>query len=117
MSEERVYRLIGGAQRAACAAGGVVPWSDDDVRDGFFHLSTATQVVETARRHYADVADLWVLAFETQTLAPALKWEPSRGGALFPHYYGEVPVDLVVEAKPFDLADFETDEPGRGGAA
>ena len=79
---------------------------DDDRRDGFLHLSARDQVVETARRHYADVAELWVLEIDAAALGDALTWERSRGGALFPHVHGEAPVAAVVAARPFEPSDF-----------
>lgn len=107
---DRVYRLIAGnAWRAACAADGeaaVVPWAEVDHRDGFLHLSARAQVADTARLHYADVADLWVLEIDAAALGTALRWEASRGGALFPHVYGPAPRAAVIEARPYDPAAF-----------
>jgi uncharacterized protein (DUF952 family) len=105
----RVYRLISCSEwKEAQTAGSdaPLPWSDDDRRDGFFHLSARDQVAETARRHYAHVEDLWALELDEAALAEKLAWEPSRGGALFPHFYGEAPVSAVTAAKPFDPRDF-----------
>ncbi|MGD2133548.1 MAG: DUF952 domain-containing protein, partial [Maricaulaceae bacterium] len=104
MNESTVYRLIArDAWESAWAdPAGVVPWSADDERDGYLHLSTRSQVAETARRHYAGVADLWVLAFDAAVLGEALKWEPSRGGDLFPHYYGDIALSRVTDVGPFD---------------
>lgn len=64
-----------------------------DHADGFIHFSAAEQLRETAARHFAGIDDLLLVAVEAEALGPALKWEPSRGGALFPHLYG--PLDLV----------------------
>ncbi|GJD94250.1 DUF952 domain-containing protein [Methylobacterium iners] len=66
-----------------------------DVADGFIHFSTAAQVAETAARHFAGVEDLVLVAVEAETLGAALRFEPSRGGALFPHLYGDLPLDAV----------------------
>ncbi len=60
----------------------------DDQRDGFIHFSTAEQIAESARRHRAGQAGLVLIAVESDRLADRLKWEKSRGGALFPHLYG-----------------------------
>lgn len=74
-----------------------VPWADVDVRDGFFHMSSRAQLEETARRHFAGQADLVLLAIDPSSLTPdSLRWEPSRGGALFPHVYGDVPRAAVI---------------------
>jgi uncharacterized protein (DUF952 family) len=69
------------AERAGAFAGAPV-----DLQDGFIHLSTGAQVRETAARHFAGQADLLLVAVEAETLGDALRWEPSRGGALFPHF-------------------------------
>ena len=58
-----------------------------DLADGYIHFSTAAQVAETAAKHFADQSDLVLVAVQTDTLGADLKWEASRGGALFPHLY------------------------------
>jgi uncharacterized protein (DUF952 family) len=65
-----------------------------DRADGFIHFSTAAQVRETARRHFGGHTDLIVLEVEAADLGEALRWEPSRGGDLFPHLYG--PLDTAA---------------------
>ena len=74
-----------------------------DLRDGFIHFSTATQVVETAAKHFATESDLVLVAFNAANLGPALKWEPSRGGALFPHLYRTLTLSDVVWDKSLPL--------------
>jgi uncharacterized protein (DUF952 family) len=74
-----------------------------DLRDGFIHFSTASQVRETAAKHYAGTADLVLVAVDVRALADALKWEPSRGGDLFPHLYGPLPLDAVLWARALPL--------------
>ena len=78
-----------------------------DVADGFIHFSTAAQVHETAAKHFQGVEDLLLVAVEGDDLGDALKWEPSRGGDLFPHLYGALPVRLARSIKPLaeGLAD------------
>lgn len=67
-----------------------------DLADGYIHLSTAAQVTETAARHFAGESDLVLVAFEADALGSDLRWEPSRGGQLFPHLYRPlVPGDVV----------------------
>jgi len=75
-----------------------------DLRDGFIHFSTAAQVAETAAKHFAGTADLVLVAVDAGALGEALRWEPSRGGALFPHLYGALPLAAVLWAKPLPLA-------------
>jgi uncharacterized protein (DUF952 family) len=74
-----------------------------DARDGFIHFSTAAQVRETAARHFAGAGDLLLVAVAADALAGALKWEVSRGGDLFPHLYGPLPLAAVLWAKPLPL--------------
>ena len=72
-----------------------------DVNDGFIHLSTAAQVRDTAARHFAGATDLVLVAITTTGLD--LRWEPSRGGDLFPHLYDELPLGAVQWVKPLPL--------------
>jgi len=74
-----------------------------DLADGFIHFSTADQVAETAAKHFAGHQDLLLLYVDTARLGDALKWEPSRGGALFPHLYGELPISAVTQIEPLPL--------------
>ncbi|WP_417310738.1 DUF952 domain-containing protein [Devosia sp.] len=75
-----------------------------DLEDGYVHFSTASQLVETLRLHFAGADDLVLFAVDTDALGAALKWEASRGGALFPHLYGELPMTAVGEASPIAVA-------------
>jgi len=74
-----------------------------DLADGYIHFSTAEQVAETAARHFAAESDLVLVAIETGRLGAALKWEPSRGGALFPHLYRALRMTDVVWDKSLPL--------------
>jgi uncharacterized protein (DUF952 family) len=74
-----------------------------DVADGFIHFSTAVQVHETAKRHFAGVPDLMLVAIPASALGDAIKWEPSRGGDVFPHLYGPLPVALASWVKPLPI--------------
>lgn len=74
-----------------------------DLADGFIHFSSADQARETARRHFRGQEDLMVLAVEAGALGGDLKWEPSRGGALFPHLHGPLDCASVIEARPAPL--------------
>lgn len=83
------------AWAAATARGSYAGSSDDDRRDGFIHLSTGGQLRGTLDKHFAGQSDLLLIAIKTSRLGRALQWEPSRGGALFPHLYGELPMSAV----------------------
>lgn len=92
----RVYKIISRqAWRAACAAGRF-EGAAIDLQDGYIHLSTAAQAQDTASRHFRGQTDLVTVAFEAEDLGAALKWEPSRGGQLFPHVYGVLDPALAV---------------------
>jgi uncharacterized protein (DUF952 family) len=74
-----------------------------DLADGFIHFSTAAQVEETARRHFAGQDDLVLVAVDAAMLGDGLRYEPSRGGALFPHLYGPLPLDAVAWVRALPL--------------
>lgn len=86
------------AERAGLFAGAPL-----DLTDGFIHFSTAAQVAETAAKHFAGAAGQVLVAVDAGALGEALKWEPSRGGALFPHLYGSLAVAAVLWVKPLPL--------------
>ncbi len=99
-----IYRLVAADvwQRAVLA--GSFAGTEHDVRDGYIHFSTAAQVAETAARHYAGQAGLLLLRVSVELLGSALRWEPSRGGALFPHLYADLPVSAVTRVDALPLA-------------
>jgi uncharacterized protein (DUF952 family) len=97
-----IYKLLTTAQWRAAEAAGEFRGSEVDLADGFVHFSAGEQVVETARRYFTGVPDLTLLAVDPDPLGDALRWEPSRGGALFPHLYAPLPVTAVVAAVALD---------------
>jgi uncharacterized protein (DUF952 family) len=98
-----IYHICRADEWRAAEAAGSHPGSSQDAADGFIHFSTATQVEQSAAKHRAGQDGLVLLAVDPTRLGDALKWEPSRGGALFPHLYGPLPADAVVWAKPLPL--------------
>ena len=84
----RIYKILPRAEWTAAEAAGRFEGSAVDHQDGYIHFSTAAQAQETARRYFAGQSDLVVLEVEGDDLGAALRWEPSRGGDLFPHLYG-----------------------------
>ena len=74
-----------------------------DLADGYIHFSTGAQVAETAARHFAGQDDLVLVRVESDGLGPALRWEESRGGELFPHLYGPLPVAAVRAVDPLPI--------------
>jgi uncharacterized protein (DUF952 family) len=98
-----VYKILKASEWAAAQRAGRFEGAAIDLADGFIHLSTATQASETARLHFAGQADLVLLRIDAAALGAALKWEPSRGGQLFPHLYGALECALVEAASPIVL--------------
>jgi len=82
---------------------GSYPGSSQDAADGFIHFSTAFQIMDSAARHRAGQTGLVLLSVRTDRLGDALKWEKSRGGELFPHLYGPLPVAAVTAVDPLPL--------------
>ena len=101
-----IFKLCRASEWAEAERSGTFLGSPVDLRDGYIHFSTAEQVADTAARHFAGVDGLTLLAVDADTLGSALRWEPSRGGALFPHLYGPLPVASVlwVRALPLDAS-------------
>jgi uncharacterized protein (DUF952 family) len=97
---DTIFKICGREEWRAAEAAGVYTGNADDVRDGFIHLSAADQVAGTLEKHYAGRSDLLLIAIDPDALGEALKWEPSRGGALFPHLYGPLPLMAVVDVTP-----------------
>jgi uncharacterized protein (DUF952 family) len=95
-----IYKICERAAWREAQSAGLYRGSAVDHRDGFIHFSTAAQVAETAAKHFAGQTDLILVAVDGAALGAALKWEPSRGGALFPHLYGALPVAAVHWARP-----------------
>lgn len=101
-----IYHVCRRTEWEAAQASGHYPGSSQDVADGFIHFSSAAQVEESVARHRAGQDGLVLLAVEAARLGPALKWEPSRHGQLFPHLYGPLPAAAVrwVADLPLDAA-------------
>lgn len=98
-----IYHMCRAEEWQAAQETGLYPGSSQDRADGFIHFSTAAQVKESAAKHRAGQDGLLLLEVDAAALAEALKWEPSRGGQLFPHLYGALPVDAVLGAHPLPL--------------
>lgn len=98
-----IYKIFRADEHAAFAAAGETLGAPVDLSDGYIHFSTREQVAETAAKHFAGETDLKLLALDTDTLGDALKWEPSRGGALFPHLYRALRAEDVLWARDLPL--------------
>lgn len=98
-----IYKIFRGSEFAAFEAVGTTLGAPVDLADGYIHFSTAAQVHETAAKHFAQEGDLMLLALEADLLGDALKWEPSRGGQMFPHLYRELRRGDVLWSRPLTL--------------
>lgn len=99
-----VYKLADQAEWARARAAGAYAGSALDRADGYIHLSTTAQLAETARRHYAGRGGLVLVALDPTVLGEALRWEPSRGGDLFPHLYEPLPLSAVRSERALSVA-------------
>ena len=99
-----VFKILRSAEWETARQRGALSGSADDLRDGFIHLSTLDQVEGTLAKHFAGESGLVLL--EIRTDAVTLKWEPSRGGALFPHLYADLPLSAV--SRTFGIAATES---------
>jgi len=98
-----IYKLLDRPAWDAATAEGVFKGSELDLADGFIHFSSAAQAAETARRYFSGQDDLVLIAVEAGMLGAALRWEPSRGGDLFPHLYAPLPASAAVFTRPLAL--------------
>jgi uncharacterized protein (DUF952 family) len=92
-----IYKITPASAWREAERQGVYRGSADDIRDGYIHFSTASQVAETARKHYFGQTGLFLVAIDADALGDELRWEPSRNDELFPHLYGELDLGAVIE--------------------
>ena len=90
-----IYKILSADDWREAERSGRYRGSPDDKRDGFIHFSTNEQTLGTYEKYFSGKPDLMLTAIDADALGAALKWEPSRGGALFPHLYGELPLSAV----------------------
>ncbi|WP_375689861.1 DUF952 domain-containing protein [Pseudooceanicola sp. LIPI14-2-Ac024] len=100
-----IYKIFRAPEWAEMQAAGHTAGAPIDVADGYVHFSTAVQAAETAAKHFSGETGLVLLALDPDTLGDALKWEPSRGGALFPHLYRTLRMEDVLWSVPLPLKD------------
>lgn len=98
-----VYKIVATEEWAEAEAAGVFKGASVDRADGFIHFSTAEQAPETAAKWFAGRGDLTLAAIDAEALGDDLRWEPSRGGALFPHLYAPLPMSAVLWSRPLPL--------------
>jgi uncharacterized protein (DUF952 family) len=98
-----IYKICPNVLWSEVQRAGIFRGAPVDARDGFIHLSSATQVRETATRYFAGAENLMLVAVDADALGDALRWEVSRGGDLFPHLYGDLPLAAVLWVRPLPL--------------
>ena len=98
------FKILSRADWRATLAEGAYEGSPVDIADGYIHLSAADQLAVTAAKHYAGQDDLMLVEVDLDALGETLIWEPSRGGALFPHIYGPLPVSAVTARRAMSVA-------------
>jgi uncharacterized protein (DUF952 family) len=100
-----IYKIVAAEEWRAAEAAGAFLGAAVDRADGYIHFSTAAQARETAAKWFAGRGDLALVAVDADALGAALRWEKARGGALFPHLYGPLPLAAVVWARPAPLGE------------
>ena len=115
MNPTTAYKILTAEQWAAWQSTGTFTGAPVDIADGYIHMSTADQVTETADKHFAGQDDLFVVTIDLSAMGDAIVWEPSRGGALFPHAYAPLPLTTAQAAIPLTREDSAVilPEPGR----
>ena len=101
---DAVYKIVSRAAFEAAKTAGQFPRMPIDLKDGYVHFSTAAQLAETLKLHFAGQGDLVVFAVSTYDLGATLRWEPSRGGQLFPHGYGDLSPTLIGQTASVSVA-------------
>lgn len=102
-ADRLVFKICTAAEWETAVRSGSYEGSSDDARDGFIHLSTAEQLSGTAAKYFAGKPNLVLVAYAEGDLAATLRWEPSRGGQLFPHVYGSLPPSGAKWVVPLPL--------------
>ena len=98
-----IFKIVASGEWLAAKSAGAFAGAAVDRADGYIHFSTAAQAPETAAKWFAGREDLTLVAVDAEALGADLKWEPSRGGALFPHLYAPLPMSAVLWSRPLPL--------------
>ena len=97
-----VYKIMSPAELKRMRDDGAFRGSPADVADGYIHLSCAFQLAATLEKHFSGVDGLMLVAVDLSRLGDTVRWEPARGGELFPHVYGPLPIGAVVSVAPVE---------------
>ena len=102
MTPQTAYKVLTSDEMTALERDHEFKGSLVDLEDGFIHLSTAEQLAETVNKHFDGQQGLHILAVDLAAFGDAVRWEPARNGALFPHLYGSLPLEAVVAYGPLE---------------
>ncbi len=102
MPDRIVYKIMSAAELSQMRRDGVFHGSPADNADGYIHLSSGSQLAATLDKHYIGVEGLMLAAVDLSRLGDTVRWEPARGGQLFPHIYGPLPIEAVVSVAPLE---------------
>lgn len=105
MPDTIAYKVLTSEQLGMLERDGTFEGAPVDLQDGYIHLSTADQLAGTIEKHFAGQDDLEIVAVDLEALGNVVKWEESRGGALFPHIYGPLTLDVVLDYGPLDYRE------------
>lgn len=100
-----IYKILTEQQWQDMQSTGVYQPSPDDLRDGFVHLSSAAQLSGTIAKYYDDIFPIFVLQIDPEAVSDGLKWEVSRAGDKFPHYYGTMTISMIEKQIQLDMID------------
>lgn len=99
------YKILTAADWRLALAEGLYEGSEVDKADGYIHLSASDQLEATAAKYYAGQKALMLVEVDLDAIGDSVVWEPSRGGALFPHIYGPLPVSSAISARALEVDD------------
>jgi uncharacterized protein (DUF952 family) len=103
MSDRIVYKVMSVAELTQMQSDGVFHGSPADIADGYIHLSRGSQLAATLDKHFSGVEGLMLAAVDLSRLGDTVRWEASRGGQLFPHIYGPLPLEAVISVATLAL--------------
>src|SRR5271166_6299720 len=98
-----IFKIVASDEWRVAESAGAFAGAEVDRADGYIHFSTAAQAPETAAKWFAGRGDLTLVAVDAAALGADLVWEPSRGGALFPHLYAALPLSAVVWSRTLPI--------------
>src|SRR6201985_3330723 len=105
MPDRIAYKVMSATELGQMRRDGVFRGTQVDIADGYIHLSSASQLAATLDKHFNGVTGLVLAAVDLSRLGDAVRWEPSRGGQLFPHIYGVLSLDSLIAYGPLERED------------